>query len=54
MLEENKVVQRSHFKQAFSPSSMEDLWLRSGFGNFDLLLLLLTATAVWIPDKIFP
>ncbi len=54
MLEENKVVQRSHFKQAFSPSSMEDLWPRSGFGNFDLLLLLLTATAAWIPDKIFP
>jgi hypothetical protein len=54
MLEENKVVQRSHFKQAFSPSSMEDFWPRSGFGNFDLLPLLLTAAAARIPDEISP
>jgi hypothetical protein len=49
MLEENKVVQRSHFKQAFSPLSMEDFWPRSRFGNFDLLLLLAVAR---IPDEI--
>ncbi len=54
MLEENKVVQRSHFKQTFSPSSMEDLWPRSGFGNFDLLLLLLAVAAAQIPDEISP
>jgi hypothetical protein len=54
MLEENKVVQRSHFKQVFSPSSMEDIWPRSGFGNFDLLLLLLVAAAARIPDEISP
>jgi hypothetical protein len=54
MLEENTVVQRSHFKQAFSPSSMEDLWPRSGFGNFDLLLFLLVVVVARIPDEISP
>jgi hypothetical protein len=29
-----------------------DFWLRSGFGNFDLLLFLLAATAAQIPDEI--
>jgi hypothetical protein len=28
--------------------------LRSGFGNFDLLLLLLAAAAAQIPDEISP
>ncbi len=39
MLEENKVVQRSHFKQAFSPSSMEDLGISISSSSSLLLLL---------------
>jgi len=41
--------------QTFSVTlRITDLWLRSGFGNFDLLLFLLAAAATRIPDEISP
>jgi hypothetical protein len=48
----NALSSHAHGDPPINPREQEDLWLRLGFGNFDLLLLAIAAAR--IPDEISP